>query len=97
LSSIHAKALPFVNFERFTRGRLSHTPANVKTWEFPGKAGGLPRRNQRLGEERYRIPVFDYNQLLALCLGFEPKEVSAICNVPRESVLSRLSPISPTA
>ena len=28
-----------VNFERFTEGRLSHTPANVKLWESPGKAG----------------------------------------------------------
>jgi len=26
--------------------------------------------NEQLGEERYKIPVFDYNQLLALCLGF---------------------------
>jgi heterodisulfide reductase subunit B len=46
--------------------------------------------NKRLGEERYKIPVFDYNQLLALCLGFDPKQVAAICNVSREPVLSRL-------
>ncbi len=53
--------------------------------------------NQQLGEERYKIPVFDYNQLLALCLGFEPKEVSAICNVPRDSVISRMTPVSTNA
>ena len=47
--------------------------------------------NKRIGEERYKIPVFDYNQLLALCLGFDPKQVASICNVPRDSVLSRIS------
>lgn len=46
--------------------------------------------NKRLGEERYKIPVFDYNQLLAVCLGFDPKEVASICNVSRDSVLSRI-------
>ena len=53
--------------------------------------------NQQLGEEQYQIPVFDYNQLLALCLGFDPKEVASICNVPRDSVLSRLVPVKPKA
>ena len=38
--------------------------------------------NEQVGEERYKFPVFDYNQLLALCLGIDPKQVSAICNVP---------------
>ena len=51
--------------------------------------------NQQLGEERYKIPVFDFNQLLALCLGFEAKQVSAICNVPRDSVLSRMVSVKP--
>jgi hypothetical protein len=31
-----------VSFERFTQRRLSYTPGNVKLWESPGKAGGLP-------------------------------------------------------
>ena len=53
--------------------------------------------NQQVGEEQYKIPVFDYNQLLALCLGFDPKEVSAICNVPRDPVLSHLVPVKPKA
>ncbi len=51
--------------------------------------------NQQFGEERYRIPVFDYNQLLALCLGFDPQQVAAICNVPRDSVISRLASVNP--
>ncbi len=51
--------------------------------------------NKKIGEERYKIPVFDYNQLLALCLGFDPKEVSSICNVPRDSVIDRLVPVHP--
>lgn len=53
--------------------------------------------NQQIGEERYKIPVFDYNQLLALCLGFDPKQVSAIYNVPRDSVISRMVPVNPNA
>ena len=53
--------------------------------------------NQKLGEEKYKIPVFDYNQLLALCLGFDPKEVASICNVPRDSVLSRMVSVNPKA
>ncbi len=46
--------------------------------------------NKRVGEERYKIPVFDYNQLLALCLGFDPKQVASITNVSRDAVLSRI-------
>ena len=53
--------------------------------------------NEQLGEERYTIPVFDYNQLLALCLGFDQKQVASICNVSRDAVLSRLAPITPAA
>ena len=32
-----------------------------------------------------------------LCLGFDPKQVSAISNVPRDSVLSRIASINPNA
>jgi heterodisulfide reductase subunit B len=53
--------------------------------------------NEQLGEERYKIPVFDYNQLLALCLGFDPKQVSAIANVSRDSVISRMTAVNPKA
>jgi heterodisulfide reductase subunit B len=49
--------------------------------------------NERLGEKKYTIPVFDYNQLLALCLGFDPEQVASISWVPKDSVLSRIAPI----
>lgn len=38
----------------------------------------------------YSIPVFDYNQLLALCMGFEPKQVAAIANISREEVIEKI-------
>ncbi len=38
----------------------------------------------------YAIPVFDYNQLLALCMGFLPKQVAAIANIPRENLIERI-------
>jgi hypothetical protein len=31
-----------LNFERFRRGRLRYAPGNVKLFESPGRAGGLP-------------------------------------------------------
>jgi heterodisulfide reductase subunit B len=37
----------------------------------------------------YDIPVFDYNQLLALCLGHPAKEVAAISTMPRERITER--------
>lgn len=38
----------------------------------------------------YSIPVFDYNQLLALCMGFEPEQVAAIASIPRDEVIERI-------
>lgn len=39
----------------------------------------------------YRIPVFDYNQLLAVCMGFDPKEVASISGQqPREHIVERI-------
>ena len=40
--SYPSKASLTVNFERFTVRRLSYIPGNVKLWESPGRAGGLP-------------------------------------------------------
>ena len=37
----------------------------------------------------YDIPVFDYNQILALCMGFDPKQVASICTVPRDKITDR--------
>ena len=53
--------------------------------------------NQQLGEERYHIPIFDYNQLLALCLGFDPKQVASITNISRDSVISRMVSVNRTS
>ena len=41
------------------------------------------------GNGTYDIPVFDYNQILALCMGFDPKQVAPICSVPRDKITDR--------
>jgi len=41
------------------------------------------------GNDKYDIPVFDYNQILALCMGFDPKQVTPICSVPRDKITDR--------
>lgn len=38
---------------------------------------------------KYSIPVFDYNQILALCMGFEPKEVASISFIPRDKIIEK--------
>lgn len=40
-------------------------------------------------DDKYDIPVFDYNQILALCMGFDPKQVVSICSVPRDKINER--------
>lgn len=50
--------------------------------------------NKQIGEEKYKIPVFDYNQLLALCLGKDPKEVSSICNVSRDAIHAHIAKVT---
>lgn len=45
--------------------------------------------NEAEGTDKYNIPVFDYNQLLALCLGFDPKQVASISVIPRDSVTNK--------
>ena len=42
------------------------------------------------GNGEYNIPVFDYNQVLALCMGCDPKQVAPICTVSRDSVIAKL-------
>jgi heterodisulfide reductase subunit B len=45
--------------------------------------------NQQVGEDRYTIPVFDYSQLLALCMGKDPNQVACISTMPRDAILER--------
>ena len=40
----------------------------------------------------HSLPVFDYNQILALCMGFEPKEVAAISFIPRDRIIEMAMP-----
>ncbi|MBU2509699.1 CoB--CoM heterodisulfide reductase iron-sulfur subunit B family protein [bacterium] len=42
--------------------------------------------NEKAGEVIYNLPVFDYNQLLALCMGYDPQKVSSICSVSRDKI-----------
>jgi heterodisulfide reductase subunit B2 len=42
------------------------------------------------GNGKYAIPVFDYSQLLALCMGMAPAEVASISTTPRDDVVSRI-------
>ncbi len=42
------------------------------------------------GEIDFSIPVFYYTQLLALCMGFDPSEVAAISQTPREEIIARI-------
>jgi heterodisulfide reductase subunit B len=45
--------------------------------------------NKRGNDNKYSIPVFDYNQILALCMGFEPKEVASISFIPRDKITKK--------
>jgi len=41
------------------------------------------------GNGKYDLAVFDYNQLLALCMGYDPKQVASICSIPRDKIISK--------
>ena len=38
---------------------------------------------------KYDLAVFDYNQLLALCMGFDPQQVASICSIPRDKIIAK--------
>lgn len=44
------------------------------------------QRELSKGDSQYSIPVFDYSQVLALCLGFSPEEVASISSIPRDRI-----------
>jgi heterodisulfide reductase subunit B2 len=41
------------------------------------------------GGDEFAIPVFDYNQLLALCMGHDARQVASICHISRDGITSR--------
>jgi heterodisulfide reductase subunit B len=45
---------------------------------------------KRSDDSAYDLPVFDYNQLLALCMGFPAAEVAGISTVPRDRIAKHL-------
>lgn len=47
--------------------------------------------NRRNGDSGCSIPVFDYNQLLAVCMGFDPAQVASISTIPRDRLVSRVT------
>lgn len=53
----------------------------------------LDKTQQELSKDgnEYSIPVFDYNQILALCMGFDPKQVASISFIPRDRIIEKLS------
>jgi heterodisulfide reductase subunit B2 len=42
------------------------------------------------GEVVRPLAVFDYNQLLAICMGFDPAEVASISTMPRDGLIARI-------
>ena len=46
--------------------------------------------NRGSDDHKYSLPVFDYNQVLALCMGFDPKEVASISFIPRDKVIEKI-------
>ena len=46
--------------------------------------------NKTENTDKYNIPVFDYNQLLALCMGFDAKQVACISSISRDSIINKL-------
>lgn len=42
-------------------------------------------------DHEFSIPVFDYAQVLALCMGFDPKEVASISIIPRDKVIEKIT------
>jgi len=47
--------------------------------------------NKKNGDTAYSLPVFDYNQLLAVCMDFDPKEVASIATIPRDDFIKKIT------
>ncbi len=51
---------------------------------------GAQKNLRESGEIDFEIPVFYYTQLLALCMGFDPKNVAAISATPRDQIIQKI-------
>ncbi len=51
---------------------------------------GVQKTFRERGLIDYEIPVFYYTQLLALVMGFDPKEVAAISETPRDAIIAEI-------
>jgi heterodisulfide reductase subunit B len=47
--------------------------------------------NKRNGDPGCAFPVFDYNQLLAVCMGFDPAQVASISTIPRDVLIAKIT------
>ena len=47
--------------------------------------------NKKNADAACAFPVFDYNQLLAVCMGFDPAQVASISTIPREGLIARIT------
>lgn len=51
---------------------------------------GAQKQLREQGEIDFEIPVFYYTQLLALCMGFDPMNVAAISETPRDQIIHKI-------
>lgn len=71
----------------------SETEADMIVTTCPSCLMQMDEGQQKLremGEINYSIPVFYYTQLLALCMGFDAKEVVAISETPRDGIIDEI-------
>jgi len=47
-------------------------------------------RLRKEGRIDFSIPVLHYVQVLAICMGFDPKQVAGVCVTPRDEVIERI-------
>lgn len=82
--------------EAFTRRKLDSIKAETKAQAIVGSCITcvlyLDKTQKALSKDgqEYSLPVFDYNQLLALCQGHPVDQVATISVVPREPFLERI-------
>jgi heterodisulfide reductase subunit B len=51
---------------------------------------GVQEEMRNRGMIDYKIPVFDFSQILAICQGKDPDKVARLCITPRDEVIKRI-------